>query len=92
MQAIKEVVPGFDLGDEIVVYAKDQPEYLQLPCHKQPDGTITIRWKLTWKERFLIVLNGCFWHQVLTFNQKLQPIKISVDCPIFGHAMGDKEI
>ena len=80
MEPMNQVVPGFDLPT--VVYAKDQPEYIPLPCLKEDDGVITIRWKLSWRERWLIFRNGCLWHQVNTFNEPLQPIKLSAVCPL----------
>lgn len=85
---MNEVVPGFDL--EIVEYAKNQPEYLTLPCIREdgPEGLITIRWKLSWRERWKILLNGCLWQQVMTFNGPLQPIKLTHYCPLptpFSH-------
>lgn len=80
MVGMREVVPGFDIAN--AVYAKDQPEYIPLPCYREEDGTITIRWKLSWRERWTIFKNGCLWHQVLTFNAPLQPIKLSHDCPL----------
>lgn len=90
MSPITPVVPGFDL--EVTEYAKNQPEYNTLPSHRQPDGTVTTRWKLTFSERLKILLTGDLWLQLLTFNHPLQPVKLSVECPIFGHAMGDKEL
>jgi hypothetical protein len=90
MTAITPVIPGFDLP--VIVFAKDQPEYLPLPCHRQPDGTVTIRWKLSWRERFAVLFGGCIWHTILTFNGPIQPIRLETSCPIFGHAMGDEEI
>ena len=74
------VIPCMDL--EVTTYAKDQPEYIPLPCYREEDGTITIRWKLSWKERWRIFWNGCLWQQVLTFNQPLQPIKLTHYCPL----------
>lgn len=83
-----DVVPGMDL--EVTVYAKDQVDYIPLPCIKEKDfyGTITIRWKLSWRERWKIFINGCMWQQVLTFNGPLQPIKLTHYCPLptpFSH-------
>jgi len=68
----------------IKVYAKDQPQYIPLPCFAlgDPQGTITIRWQLSWKERFEVFLGGSIWHQVLTFGHRLQPIKITTECPL----------
>jgi len=89
MKPITPIVPGFKL--EITEYAKGQKQYISLPTHKQPDGTVTIRWKLNWSERFKLFLTGDLWHQVLTFNQPLQPIKLTTYCPIFGHLMSEEE-
>lgn len=89
MEPMLPVVPGFKL--EVTEYAKDQEQYRTLPCHKRPDGTITIRWGLSWKERFLIFINGCFWHEVMTFNRPLQPMNLQTTCPIMGHTGYDEE-
>ena len=80
MIPITPVVPGFDLPT--VVFAQDQPEYNPLPAHRQPDG----------RERLTILLTGNLWLQVLTDNDPLQPVKLDISCPIFGHYMGDPEI
>ena len=90
MKPITPIVPGFDL--EVTTYAKDQPEYISLPSHRQPDGTVTTRWELSWKERFQVFFGGSIWLQVLTFHMPLQPVKLTSECPIFGHYMGDKEL
>lgn len=90
MTPILPVVPGFNL--EVTEYAKDQEEYITLPAHRQPDGTVTTRWSLTWKERFLIAIGGSLWLQVLTFNKPLQPVKLTAQCPIMGHTGYDEEI
>lgn len=68
-------------GHEEVVYAKDQPEYLPLPAIRQSDGCIVTRWQMTWRERIKALLTGSVYLEVLTFNQRLQPVKISVDVP-----------
>ena len=67
-----------------VVFAKDQPEYLPLPAHKSqdPEGIVTTCWKLTWRERFLILITGQFFFQQMTFNTPLQPQKPSVRSPL----------
>ena len=89
MIPITPVVPGFDL--EITTFGKDQPEYSPLPSHVQPDGMVTIRWHLTWKERLLIAFGGSMWLQVMTFNNPLQPVKLTAQCPIMGHTGHDEE-
>ena len=84
------VVPGWNL--EVTTFAKDQPEYVPLPSHRTPDGTVTTRWRLTWKERLLVAFGGSLWLQVLTFNRALQPVKLSAECPIMGLHMHDGEV
>lgn len=56
------------------VYAKDQPEYRQLPVHRTKDGDVTSCWKLTIRERIAIMFGKNICISVLTFNQPLQPI------------------
>jgi hypothetical protein len=58
-----------------VVFAKDQPEYRPLPAWRANDsqGTMICCWKLTWRERLAVLVQGRIWHTVLTFNQPLQP-------------------
>ena len=64
-----------------VVYAKEQPEYRPLPAHKADDGCVTSCWELSFIERIKILFSGKIFLQVLTFNQPLQPSKMSVDKP-----------
>lgn len=63
-------------------FAKDQPEYLPLPAHLSPDGTVTSCWKLTWLERITVLLRGRFYFSVMTFHTPLQPQRPSVDNPV----------
>lgn len=90
MEPMTPIVPGFNLP--VTEYAKDQPEYITLPCWRGPDGTVVTRWRLSWKERFLVFLNGCLWLSILTFNRPLQPVKLDAHCPIMGHTGYDEEI
>ncbi len=71
--------------EQTVVFAKDQPQYLPLPAHRASDdgsGRVTFCWKLSWKERVLLLLNGVLWQQVLTFNAPLQPQKLMAIKPV----------
>lgn len=90
MQPITPVVPGFDLP--VTTFAKDQPQYLALPAHRQPDGTVTTRWRLSFLERLAVLFGGSIWLQLLTFNNPLQPVKLTTTCPIMGHTGHDPEI
>lgn len=93
MTPVMEIIPGFKLPEhEIIVYAKDQPEYQPLPMWKGPDGLRVSRWKLTWRERFDILFGGSLWLRVLTFDRALQPVLIETRCPLMGSAMLDEEV
>jgi len=74
-----------EFPEQTVVIAKDQAEYLPLPAHRFEDcprqGRIACCWQLTWRERFAVLIRGKLWHQVLTFNQPLQPQFFSVEKP-----------
>lgn len=65
------------------VYAKDQPEYLPLHVHKARDGRVTSCWKLSFFERLKVLLKGAIYLQTLTFNSPLQPLKMSIDNPLW---------
>lgn len=68
-------------AEQNCVYAKDQPEYLPLPVHKTPDGTVVSCWGLSWSDRVRLLFTGRMWLSVLTFNHPLQPLLPSVDSP-----------
>ena len=65
-----------------VVFAETQPEYISLPAYKEPDGCVTCCWKLSIKERFIILFTGKLWISMLTFNKPLQPLKPRVKSPM----------
>lgn len=77
-----------EFAEQTVTYAKDQPEYLPLPAFKASDGRVVCCWKLSIKERIRLLFRGLIWHQVLTFNQPLQPQKLTLDKPDMGHEQG----
>lgn len=70
--------------EQTVVIAEHQPEYEKLPAHiakNDPNGTVTCCWRLSWRERLLVLLRGVIWHQVLTFHNSLQPQLLSTEKP-----------
>jgi hypothetical protein len=73
------------------VFGKDQPQYSPLPAFKNAEGTVTSCWKLTWKERVILLFTGKIWLSILTFNQKLQPQKISVYNPFKNASKEEKK-
>jgi hypothetical protein len=102
MSPVEEIIPGFVLPpEELVVYAKNQPEYIPLPMWAGPDGTRVSRWKLTWRERLQVLFGGSLWLTILTFDGRchecdavrpLQPVRLDTSCPLQGSAMLDEEI
>jgi hypothetical protein len=63
-------------AEETIVIAKDQPAYRPLPAYQfadDPQGRIVCCWKFGWRDRLRLLVTGKLWHQVLTFNQPLQP-------------------
>ena len=62
-----------------VVFAKDQPEYLPLPAHRDDDGVVITQWSVSWRERLFILFGHKVKLRMLTFNKPLTPVKLSVD-------------
>jgi hypothetical protein len=72
-----------------VIMAENQPEYLDLPCYKDEEGTLTTCWKLSWRERFQIFKSGKMWLKIMTFHQPLQPLKMSTTKPNLEERIDD---
>ena len=73
-----------EFEEQTTVYAKNQPQYRQLPAHVHThdvQGRITCRWRMTWRERLTVLFTGTIWHQILTFHGPLQPQLLMVDKP-----------
>lgn len=70
-----------EFPEQTVVIAKDQPQYVPMPAYLHENGTVVCCWRLTWRERFKLLLTGLMWHNVLTFGQPLQPQLLEVDKP-----------
>lgn len=67
-----------------VTFAKDQPQYRQLPARAvpgDPEGRVVFCWRLTWRERAALLLRGRLWHEVLTFGRPLQPQRLGAGRP-----------
>lgn len=64
-------------------YAEDQEEFLSLPAHKAPNERciVTTCWRLTWRERLLVLVRGRLWFQQMTWSQPLQAQKPAVHPP-----------
>jgi len=62
-------------------WAKDQPQYLPLPTHTTEKGEVVSCWKLTFAERLKVLFKGKVWLCQLTFNDPLQPQRLSIESP-----------
>ena len=77
------VAPKVSLLEEIV-YAKDQPEYLQLPVSRTPDhNEVVTCWKLNFWARLAILFTGKFYLTILIFKKPLSPVRFSITKPIY---------
>ena len=64
------------------VAAKDQPPYLPLPMLRfknDPKGHVISCWKLTFLERIKVLRYGIIWMDLLCFNNKITPSKLTVN-------------
>jgi hypothetical protein len=58
-----------------MIMAKDQPEYNPMPglAFGDDQGTVLYCWKLTWRERFKLLLTGKLWQYMITFGRPQTP-------------------
>ena len=58
-----------------ITFAKDQPEYNQLPAfkNKSKEGEVISCWKLSRKERLRVLFLGKIWLSLMSFNKPLTP-------------------
>ncbi len=66
-----------------VHWAENQAQYRTLPSVVSFGASkrVTTRWRLSWRERFKILVRGNLWVSMLTFGEPLQPILPEVDEP-----------
>lgn len=58
-------------------YAENQPEYTPLPVHKSIDGCVTSCWQMPVWERIKFLFSGKIFVCSMTFNQPLQPLRLT---------------
>jgi len=76
MKPISPVAPGLNRPE--IIIAKDQPQYIPLPAiHDRENGVVHTRWGLSMVERFRVLIFGSMYLSVRTFNEPLQPVKLS---------------
>lgn len=61
--------------EQNIVFAKEQPEFQQLPAFKANtlQGEVISCWKLSFAERLRILFTGKLWVCLLSFNKPLTP-------------------
>ena len=66
---------AIDFPQSNVVYAKNQPEYLQLPVYRtiDTDGIVTSCYEVTLWEAIKLLCGAKIWLSVMTMNKPLQP-------------------
>ena len=64
--------------EQNVTFAENQEEYSPLPAFRDSNGVVVTCWKLSFKERILMLFKGELWHSTMTFNSPLQPLFMSV--------------
>lgn len=65
-------------------FAKDQPQYHQLPAHYESnkvEGVVSTCWKLSFWERIRVLFTGRVWVQTMTFRNPLQPLRLAAKRP-----------
>lgn len=76
---MKPVAPAnLPEGAQLVVIARDQPEYLPLPAAVSPDGCVMTEWELSAEDLAKVVNGGRVRLWVWTFRQPLQPVMLEV--------------
>ncbi len=79
MKPVSPVIPGVS---EIKI-AEHQDEYETLPAIVTEDGYVINRWRLTWRERLVVLFEGNIFLSCLTFGQPVQPVILDVEQPRF---------
>lgn len=69
-----------EFPEQTIVWAKDQPPYLQLPAYTDDVQTISC-WSLSWAERFKVLVRGKLWLRQMNFGCALQPQAPSIHTP-----------
>jgi hypothetical protein len=71
-------------GATRVIFAKDQPEYRNLPATVSPDGIVVTEWEPTADELDALLSGGRVRILLHTFNHPLQPLRVEIAEPECG--------
>ena len=76
-----------DFEQQTAVIGKDQPEYQYLPAYVDDREFISC-WKLTFRERFKVLLTGQIWNRQMIFGNKFAPTLLQTENPWDDDAKG----
>jgi hypothetical protein len=74
---MRPIPPAESFGGIPVVFAKDQPEYLQLPARTDGQMVVTT-WQLTAAERVAILAGAPIILKISTLGKPLQPVGLYI--------------
>lgn len=77
MKPVSPVIPGV----EETKIAEHQEEYETLPAIVTGDGVVISRWRLSFRERLVAMINGDIYLHQSTYGQTVQPVYMEVDEP-----------
>ena len=78
------VEPTLHEGAKLVMFAKDQPEYLPLPASVDASGCVMTEWEPTAEELDRLLCGGRVRLWIYTFGHRLQPVMLDVVDPECG--------
>jgi hypothetical protein len=81
---MRPVEPRSRQGARLVLFAKDQPQYMPLPASVDANGLVMTEWEPTAEELEALLTGGRIRIWVHTFNHPLQPLSVDVVAPDGG--------
>lgn len=73
---------AIEFDQQNTIMGKNQPEYFPLPAYKDDAGVVTSCFKFTFFEKLRVLFGNPVWISVATFNDPLQPIRLTITKPI----------
>lgn len=71
-------------GTQLVIFAKNQPEYIPLPAAMSAEGIVMTEWVLTEEEWDRVLAGGRVRLWIQTTTGSIQPVKLEVAEPECG--------
>lgn len=71
-------------GARLVVFAKDQPQYIPLPASVDANGLVMTEWEPTAAELDHLLQGGRIRLWIYTFGHALQPVSLEAIAPDCG--------